>query len=87
MGTNHDVAESRGRIVTEFVKALGVPRSTVPRHVTILLAAQLIKTERHGVSIAYWLADAHFSVLLIQVFSCAQHERLWPPDRSGEVLP
>lgn len=79
------------RTVSELVSAVGMPQSTVSRHLGILRAAKLVRTERHGASVTYGLADTHLSALLIEAFSHAQHERLQladhPAKDAGEVTP
>lgn len=76
---------SRGeRSVNQLVAALDMPQSTVSRHLALLRAAKLVRSERHGTSVAYRLADTHLHALLIEAFSHAQHERLGLADHLTE---
>lgn len=43
--------------VNDLVERLGVPQSTVSRHLAILREKKLVKTERQGISVIYSLAD------------------------------
>lgn len=67
------------RNVSELVKALNLPQSTVSRHLTILRTAELMRVEHRGTSAIYRLADAHLAALLAEALSHAQHERWGSP--------
>lgn len=75
--------------VGSLVGALGLPQSTVSRHLALLRSADLVKTRREGPSVYYRLSDGHVARLMQEAFSHAQHERLGLPDHSpvpaGEV--
>ena len=45
------------KCVSELVDSLGVPQSTVSRHLAVLRERDLVQTERQGTSIYYALAD------------------------------
>lgn len=76
--------------VSGLVSTLNLPQSTVSRHLSILRAAKLVRSERQGTSVAYRLADVHLNALLIEAFSHAQHERLGfanhPPEDVSKVI-
>ena len=44
-------------IVNELVDALGIPQSTVSRHLAVLRERNLVNTERDGATIKYTLDD------------------------------
>ncbi len=48
---------SGAKCVSELVDSLGVPQSTVSRHLAVLRERDLVQTERQGTSIYYTLAD------------------------------
>ena len=77
--------------VAGLVNTLKLPQSTVSRHLAVLRAAKLVKSERRGTSVVYRLADAHLRALLLEAFSHAQHERLGladhPAETANEALP
>ena len=64
------------RNVGELVEALGLPQSTVSRHLAILRNAKIVATRRDRTTIYYRLADAHVGNLVRQAFAHAEHERL-----------
>lgn len=61
--------------VSGLVETLGLPQSTVSRHLALLRAAELVRRERHGTSMVYRLAGPHLRDLLLEAFSHAEHER------------
>ncbi len=61
--------------VAGLVAALDLPQSTVSRHLAVLRAAQLVRSERRGTSVVYRLAGAHLRDLLLEAYSHAEHER------------
>jgi DNA-binding transcriptional ArsR family regulator len=72
------------RNVAELVKVLGLPQSTVSRHLAVLRATKLVNSERRGTSMVYRLSDAHLIALLVEAFSHAEHERLHLADHPHE---
>jgi len=72
------------RNVAELVKVLGLPQSTVSRHLAVLRATKLVRSERRGTSMVYRLSDAHLTALLVEAFSHAEHERLHLADHPLE---
>ncbi|HLB64189.1 MAG TPA: metalloregulator ArsR/SmtB family transcription factor [Anaerolineales bacterium] len=50
--------QARPHNVSELAEELGVPQSTVSRHLTVLRQSSLVLTQRSGTSITYSLADA-----------------------------
>ena len=57
------------------MSALGLPQSTVSRHLAVLRSAELVRSERRGTSMVYCLAGPHLRDLLLEAFSHAEHER------------
>ncbi|OGO11074.1 MAG: hypothetical protein A2Y93_04205 [Chloroflexi bacterium RBG_13_68_17] len=49
--------DARPHNVSELAEALGLPQSTVSRHLTILRQSSLVVAQRSGSSITYSLAD------------------------------
>lgn len=75
------------RPVSQLVGALGVPQSTVSRHLALLRGAELVRTRCETTSVYDHLADGHVARLLQETFSHAQHERLGLPDHpSAETM-
>jgi DNA-binding transcriptional ArsR family regulator len=72
------------RNVTELVEVLRLPQSTVSRHLAVLRATKLVRSERRGTSMVYRLSDAHLTALLVEAFSHAEHERLHLADHPLE---
>lgn len=72
--------------VSELVKVLQLPQSTVSRHLGILRATKLVRSERRGTSMAYRLSDVHLTALLVEAFSHAEHERLHLADHPLENI-
>lgn len=71
--------------VAGLVSALNLPQSTVSRHLAILRAAKLVRSERQGTSVIYRLADTHLKMLLFEAYSHAEHERLHLADHQAEA--
>jgi ArsR family transcriptional regulator len=46
-----------GRLVNEIAELLGIPQSTVSRHLRVLRERELVYTERKGTTVCYTLAD------------------------------
>lgn len=61
--------------VSGLVAALGLPQSTVSRHLATLRSAALVEGESRGTSVVYRLAGPHVRDLLLEAFSHAEHER------------
>jgi len=61
--------------VSGLVAALGLPQSTVSRHLATLRAAALVQRDSRGTSVVYRLAGPHLHDLLLEAFSHAEHER------------
>lgn len=72
------------RNVAELVKVLRLPQSTVSRHLAVLRATKLVRSERRGTRVVYRLSDAHLTALLVEAFSHAEHERLHLADHPFE---
>lgn len=68
------------RSVAHLVDALGLPQSTVSRHLAVLRATRLVTARREATRVYYRLTDAHLASLTREAFSHAQHERLGLPD-------
>lgn len=69
--------------VGDLVTSLGLPQSTVSRHLALLRAADLVETRRVGNQIHYRIINAHLGDLVLQAFSHAEHERLGLPDHES----
>lgn len=74
----------RERNVAELVEVLRLPQSTVSRHLAVLRATKLVRSERRGTSMVYRLSDVHLTALLVEAFSHAEHERLHLADHPHE---
>lgn len=71
--------------VGELVAALGLPQSTVSRHLAVLRTADLVSAQRQGTSVRYRLSDTHLGELLRQAFSHAEHRRLGLADHGQQA--
>lgn len=73
----------QGRTVGDLVDALGLPQSTVSRHLAVLRGASLVRGERRGTRVTYHLADLHVAHIVGDAFLHARHERLSLPERDA----
>jgi len=73
--------------VNELVEALGLPQSTVSRHLATLRHAHVVTADRQGTSMHYRLSDVHVGDLVKEAFSHAEHERLGLPDHDQQGTP
>ncbi|MFO7545852.1 MAG: metalloregulator ArsR/SmtB family transcription factor [Trueperaceae bacterium] len=73
--------------VTNLVRALDLPQSTVSRHLSVLRGARLVVSERRGASSMYRMADSHLRSLLLEAFAHAEHERLGIADHAAAHRP
>lgn len=76
---------NRERAVGDLVRTLGLPQSTVSRHLGILRHAEVVATRRDGTSVYYSLADVHLGDLLRQAFAHSEHKHLGLPDHQSET--
>ena len=72
------------RSVGDLTTTLGLPQSTVSRHLALLRAAGIVTPRRAANRVYYRLSDAHVADLLKQAFAHAEHERLGLPDHSAK---
>ncbi|GAB5602313.1 hypothetical protein FJNA_08380 [Thermus sp. FJN-A] len=68
--------------VGRLVERLGLPQSTVSRHLAALRAAEVVTARREGTKVFYRL-KSHIADLLIQAFAHAEHQRLGLPEHGG----
>jgi DNA-binding transcriptional ArsR family regulator len=66
--------------VSHLVAYLGIPQSSVSRHLAMLRASDQVITRRQANQVFYRLSNAHLRDLVLQAFSHAEHERLGLPD-------
>ena len=74
------------RCVGELVNALGLPQSTVSRHLSHLRRTKLVHTRRSGTTVYYSLGNAHLGHLVLEALSFAEHERRTLPDHAGKAI-
>lgn len=72
------------RNVSDLVATLGLPQSTVSRHLAVMRHAEVVAAHRDGTSVYYRLADDHLADLIRQAFAHAEHRRLNLPDHGSE---
>lgn len=63
-----------------IVDALGIPQSTVSRHLSHLRQTKLVRTRRNGTTVFYSLGHAHLGHIAQESLSFAEHERPALPD-------
>lgn len=73
------------RSVGDLTTILGLPQSTVSRHLALLRAAGIVTPRRAANRVYYRLRDVHVADLLKQAFAHAEHERLGLPNHSARL--
>jgi ArsR family transcriptional regulator len=68
--------------VGELVAGLGLSQSLVSHHLRLLRAARLLKAERQGKQVHYWIADDHVRRVLVDMLA---HVDEPPGGADGEV--
>lgn len=64
-----------GKTVSQIVKELEVSQSGVSHQLSILKEMHMVRSERNGKYIIYYLDDDHVKELLVQTFSHTAEER------------
>ena len=66
--------------VGQLVADLGLPQSTVSRHLGVLRSRRLVTPDRRGARVHYRVSGHHTADLLHQAVGHAQHSRLHLPE-------
>ena len=65
----------RPQTVSQLIDALGLPQSSVSRHLGILRAAELVRTRRDGRHIYYSLGDNRV-IQALEILRAILHDRI-----------